>query len=373
MHKKLTSQRRSWTSLQVEISFRDIFRRGQDRRFPAGDWVGGGDSPPMFPFQAGIGEDMGGGSHYMSRNYGLGTRDMSQAGRIALNRSCQRGELSFLSVDTIADRWAQFAAFAKGEGVGRMERITPELVQQYGRGLAEQVTAGKISAAYAQNMVSAINSVMHQVREWKSVSPTKDCGIAARSNVRDTPPHGIDRGHLDRALDALRDAGQHRGAAVAELARELGLRSKEASLLDAGRALKEARNRAAVTISAGTKGGRVREVPITRPEQLSALLRAVAAQGDARALIPPGQNWHQWRQGELRNTRETIQEHTGSGLHDLRAAYACDRYQSLTGAAAPVMGGQIQDRDADKVAREQISKELGHNRVQIVAAYVGGR
>lgn len=309
----------------------------------------------------------------MSRNYGLGTRDMAQAGRMALSQACSRGELSFSSVDTIADRWSQFAAFAKAKGIGRMERITPELVQEFGRGLADQVTAGKMSPAYAQNMVSAVNTVLHQVREWRSISPTKDCGIAARSNVRDTPPHGIERGHLDRALDALRDAGQHRGAAVAELARELGLRSKEASLLDAGKALKEAQNRAAVTILEGTKGGLTREVPIVAPSQLQALQRASDIQGQARALIPSHQNWQQWREADLRDTRETLQAYGIDRLHDLRAAYACERYEQLTGHAAPVQGGQIQDRDADRHAREVISQELGHHRIDVVASYIGGR
>lgn len=309
----------------------------------------------------------------MSRNYGLGTRDMAQAGRMALAQACKRGELSFASVDAISDRWGHFASFAKSEGVGRMERITPELVQEYGRSLASQVREGQMTPSYAQNMVSAINTVMHQVRQWKSVSPTKDCQIATRSHVRDTPPVGIDRANLGRALDALRDAGQHRGAAVVELARELGLRSKEASLLDVGKALKEAQNRGVVTISEGTKGGRVREVPITRPEQISTLSRAAAAQGDARALIPADQNWQQWREGGLRDTREAVQEHTGGGLHDLRAAYACDRYNQITGAVAPVMGGQILDRQADKEARERISNELGHDRIEVTASYVGGR
>jgi hypothetical protein len=298
---------------------------------------------------------------------------MASAARIALDRAADRGELSFSSSNTIADRFSHFASFAKSEGVGRMERITPQLVQEYGRGLADQVTAGKMSPAYAQNMVSAVNTVMHQVREWKSVSPTKNCQIATRSHVRDTPPHGIEREQLGRALDALREAGQERGAAAADLARELGLRSKEASLLDTVKALQQAQNRAAVTISEGTKGGRVREVPITRPEQLTALSRAASIQGNDRALIPPSQNWHQWRQGELRNTRQTLQEHTGGGLHDLRAAYACERYEQLTGHAAPVQGGQIQDRDADRHAREVISKELGHHRIEVVASYVGGR
>lgn len=310
----------------------------------------------------------------MSRNYGLGSRDMASAGRIALDRASGRGGLSYSSADTLADRWAQFASYAKAEGVGRMERITPELVMEYGRNLANQVASGEMSPAYAQNMVSAINTVLHQVREWKSVSPTKDCGITVRSNVRDTPPKGIERGQqLAPALAALRDVGQHRGAAVAELCRELGLRSKEASLIDSVKALKEAKNRAAVTITAGTKGGRAREVPITRPEQLTALSTAAETQGKGRNLIPADQTWQQWREGELRDTREMLQKHGIERLHDLRAAYSVERYTVLTGAAAPVMGGQILDRQADRDARQQISRELGHERIEIVSSYVGGR
>lgn len=310
----------------------------------------------------------------MSRNYGLGTRDMAQAGRMALAQACKRSELSFASVDAISDRWGHFAAYAKSEGVGRMERITQELVQQYGRGLASQVREGQMTPSYAQNMVSAINTVMHQVREWKSVSPTKDCGIQQRSHVRDMPPPGIERGsQLAPALEALREAGQLRVAAVAELARELGLRSKEASMLDAVRALREAENRGAVTISQGTKGGRTREVPIASPTAREALQRAAEAQGSARAVMPPHQNWRQWRETGLRDAREILKQYGIDRLHDLRAAFACSRYESLTGTVAPVMGGQIQNRNVDKAARQQISKELGHDRIEIVTSYIGGR
>lgn len=310
----------------------------------------------------------------MSRNYGLGTRDMAQAGRIALSQACKRGEMSFSSVDTISDRWSLFTAYAKAAGVGRMERITPELVIEYGRSLARHVASGEMSPAYAQNMVSAVNSVLQQVREWKSISPTKDCGIQQRRHVRDTPPMGIERGaELSRALHALRDAGQHRGAAVVELAREFGLRTKEASLLDASRALKEAQKRGAVTILNGTKGGRQRKLPIVALRQLQALQRASAVQGNARAIMPPDQNWKQWRENGLRDARETLQEHGIDRIHDLRAAYACDRYSQLTGAPAPVNWGQIRDKSIDKWARKVISEELGHGRIDVVASYIGGR
>ena len=169
----------------------------------------------------------------MSRNYGLGSRDMASAARIALDRAAQRGELSFSSVATLSERFSQFVDAARAQGIGRLERISPDLVQNYGQQLAQQVDRGELSPAYAQNLVSAINTVMHLVRDWSSVSPTKTCGIAQRCAVRDNSPLGVDRAVLERGLEPLRDDDQLRAAAVAVLARELGLRTKEAALLNA--------------------------------------------------------------------------------------------------------------------------------------------
>lgn len=311
----------------------------------------------------------------MSRNFGLGSRDMGTAGQYALNNSARDGAVSFSTAATNGDRWQSFADWAKDEGVKKMENVTPELVKEYGQELAEKVNNGDMSASTAQNYVSAVNSVMNIAtgNKWESVSPTKDCGIAQRSAVREGAPGALDRAAFGRAVEAVRDQVGARAGAVVELARELGLRSKEASLLDARGALTEAQERGAVTISDGTKGGREREVPITSEGQREALERAAQAQGDARAVMPPGENWQTWREGELRDAREVVQEHTGGGLHDLRAAYACERYQALTGHAAPSAGGEITDKDRDAAARMAVAEELGHGRIDVVAEYVGGR
>jgi len=84
--------------------------------------------------------------------------------------------------------------------------------------------------------------------------------------------------------------------------------------------------------------------------------------------MPPDLNWKQWRQGELRTVREAV-----GGLHELRSAYACERYEAITGHAAPCAGGQILDKDVDYGARLVISEELGHGRTDVVSEYVGGR
>lgn len=311
----------------------------------------------------------------MSRNFGLGSRDMSRAGQTALDRAAADRELSFSSAATNAERWSLFTAFAKEQGINRMEHITTGLVQQYGQGLANQVEAGQLAAATAQNRVSAVNSVMQLAtkQQWQSVSPTRDCGIAQRCAVRSESPAALDRSVYNAAHGLVREQASVRSASVVELARELGLRSKEASLLDARSALAQAHKISFVTITEGTKGGRSRDVPITSEKQLSALSRAAEAQGSARAVMAPEQDWKSWRNGELRDAREIVKSETGGGLHDLRAAYTCERYEQLTGNQAPVAGGEIRDRGSDLAAREQISSELGHGRIDVVSEYIGGR
>ncbi len=311
----------------------------------------------------------------MSRNFGLGSRDMGTAGQYALNNSARDGAVSFSTAATNGDRWQSFADWAKDEGVKKMENVSPELVQQYGQELAERVASGDMAPATAQNYVSAVNSVMSIATkgEWQSVSPTKACGIEQRSAVREDAPGSLDRAAYGRAVEAVRAEVGERAGAVVELARELGLRSKEASLLDARAALAEAQERGQVTISDGTKGGREREVPITSEGQIQALVRAAQAQDGARAVMPPGENWQSWREGQLRDARELVQAATGGGLHDLRAAYACERYEALTGHAAPCAGGEISDRDRDASARLAVAEELGHGRADVTAEYLGGR
>ena len=298
----------------------------------------------------------------MSRNFGWRHRDMSVAGERAMRET----GASFATIATTIERFEQFKQFARSEGVGRMERISPELVREYGSQVAERVERGELSPAYAQNLVSSVNTVMAAATrgEWRSVSPTRECGISIRDNVRSTPtPERINTQNLKLT---------ERQSAVVNLAQDLGLRSKEASLLDARSAYAQAIERGVVRIEDGTKGGRERELPITNQRQIDTLREAAQAQGDARAVMTPEQNWREWREVGLREARETVAEAAGArGLHDLRATYAAERYQAITGHPAPCNGGTISDRAADREAREQIAQELGHGRIDVVSAYIG--
>jgi integrase len=131
-----------------------------------------------------------------------------------------------------------------------------------------------------------------------------------------------------------------------------------------------------VNVTVGTKGGRGhrvdRWVPVSEPA-IAALRRAAAAQGTDRNLIPVAQSWRQWND-HLHHVWSAAAARLGLGkLHNLRAAYACERYAALTGSPAPVCSGRrALERELDRSARATIAAELGHARIDVVTSYIGG-
>lgn len=303
-----------------------------------------------------------------SRNFGIGSRDLRRAGEMALRKAQQDKAIAFATEQRYNVAWTQFSAWAKAQGIKHMERITREQVIAYGKELAAKVEAQQMSRATAQGEVSAVNRVLQLAGgKWQSVSPTKDCGIPDRVRIREDAPAMLDRQEYETHLGSLQGAHSERAIAVCELARELGLRSKEASLLNAHKALSEAKEKQTITVAAGTKGGLARTLHVSS-KQMAVLERAAAAQGNARAVMPPDQNWKQWQAGGLRDVREAM-----GGLHELRAAYACERYAEKVGHSAPCTGQVIIDKTQDKQVRAALALELGHYRIDVVAEYVGGR
>lgn len=56
----------------------------------------------------------------------------------------------------------------------------------------------------------------------------------------------------------------------------------------------------------------------------------------------------------------------------MRAAFACEYYQNLTNHPAPVITGDRQaPRSIDTQARLILSQVMGHNRIDVIASYVG--
>lgn len=121
-----------------------------------------------------------------------------------------------------------------------------------------------------------------------------------------------------------------------------------------------------------TKGGRERTVPITTPEQRTVLNDARSLAGNG-SLIPAHKTYIQQRHvydGQCKAAGL-------SNMHGLRHRYAQMRYEVLTGWKSPAAGGPGTDqldlsrRLADHQARQQISRELGHERVKVTVVYLG--
>lgn len=124
--------------------------------------------------------------------------------------------------------------------------------------------------------------------------------------------------------------------------------------------------------STWTKGGKERTVEVKTKEQRQVLDLAHKLAGKG-SLIPRNRNYIQ----QLKIYEGHTSKAGFSKLHGLRHKFAQDLYLERTGWKAPVCGGPtskkltVIEKEIDKEARLYISKQLGHEREQITAIYLG--
>ena len=155
-----------------------------------------------------------------------------------------------------------------------------------------------------------------------------------------------------------------------ELQRVFGLRREESikiipAIADSGTLLR--------LKASWTKGGIPRAIPIRTKEQRYWLDQAKNLTGKKGSLIPKDKTYIQQRRIYDRLTRIA----GFKNLHELRHAYAQNRYFEITGWHAPINGGKNrseltkQERLLDQQARKIIALELGHSRMAIAKNYLG--
>lgn len=312
-----------------------------------------------------------------TRNFGLKNRDMARAGINALREGMQ----SHSSIKTMGDRWRIFAKYARDKlGIKDMRQIDTAHLQQYAATLRQRLNDGEIKASTAHNYLSAVNRVMQIARGDRAVhlAPVKGAGFPERSGVCKTS-RAVSQEQHERVSEAV----TARVSALMGLQRELGLRFEESAKLDAARTLIQAEKTGQVRILDGTKGGRARIVPIARPEQLTALRAAAELQQNHRSMIPPDQSYAQFRGEAYRDIQQS-----GIAFHGQRHHYAQARYQAILGTPSPVVAGRTKQEQYQHLSRElgitvraaaeleratrmQVSKELGHGRIDVTSAYLG--
>ena len=316
------------------------------------------------------------------RNFGYG-RQLSYAGPQALKDLF--GDGHYGTVKAHSDRWQAFVRWCRSEdgpGFNDARQIDRQTLLDYAAHLRHLVERSDLAIATAQNRLSSVNRTMAALRGDQYVkvpSPSKALGMQ-RTSVRRSVPQGQDREHVKRIVDVLCEHQQPRAAAIAQLARATGMRLREAILADLPRLKREVEQYGKINIQDGTKGGRSgASAPrwITVNDHIRDALRfaeQVSPDG-SRNLLAPDESYLDFQRRIVRPARVIIHTHSLKGFHELRAAYACERYEQITHHPAPINGGLCyqHDRYVDREARDQISYELGHGRIDVVSAYIGGR
>jgi hypothetical protein len=228
-----------------------------------------------------------------------------------------------------------------------------------GHWLENEVAAGTI-----KNRMSAFRWWARKVNRQNVVARSNDhYGIPNRVFVTNTS-----KAKSVLAADLAKVRDEHVRVSL-ELQQAFGLRREEAikfipTYADQGDHL--------LLKPSWTKGGKARTVPIRTDEQREILDRAHKPAGKG-SLIPANRNYvQQLRIYEGHTSRAGL-----SKLHGLRHAYAQRRYGELTGWPSPAAGGlpasQLppEQRALDRDVRLTISRELGHERLQIVSVYLG--
>lgn len=276
-----------------------------------------------------------------------------------------------------------FVRFCQRHGVHDARLITQALLDAYGQYLrarlvgeyewADGETEKSLSVAYAHNLISTANTALYAIRGDARIqlSPRKALG-ASRSHVRKTAAIA-DIELVDQAVAEMTAKGDDRGAAVVRLARLWGMRAQEATLQNLDRMLEEIARTGSASILDGCKGGRKdigRKLSAT-PERMAALEYALTVRpAGSRCLLAADENVKLLYQRELNRCRRVLKAHGIPSYRELRAGFAADIYEEVTGV--PPMQGIAVDVALDKAARKYLSRVLGHGREQVSSCYVGG-
>jgi hypothetical protein len=222
----------------------------------------------------------------------------------------------------------------------------------------------RIATGTIKNRMAAIRWWAHKVDRESAVAGNNDhYGIASRKLVsRFSKARFLSSDQLARVTDT------HVRLSL-ELQRAFGLRREEALKFQPRYA---DRGNKLVLKPSWTKGGKARQIPVRTRQQRIVLARVWRLVGNG-SLIPPERSFIQ----HLRVYVRQIMNAGLSKMHGLRHAYAQRRYFELTGWRCPHAGGPghqsltREQRAIDQAARLTISKELGHEREQVVSVYIG--
>lgn len=292
------------------------------------------------------------------------------------------GEGRYSTRHSHIERLRPFVTYLAGESIDDLVLASFDHVRTYAQTVGELFTAGEIKASTAINRISSVNVLMRLLLGNETCYISPKSVIGARSYVRTEEPLGLYFVDFEAAVLALLSKGEFRLAILVTLCRYAGCRFREASLMELAPAFHQADNNNYLSVRKGTKGNRGMYVPRTVPisDRVIVILKYAVSQISEKNLIPAEMSYKQWYSSAHKRWA-TIAPTLGlsSKFHELRAAYACQRYEELLGEPAPCvswLGAADPSRERPRSvcgheALEELADELGHGRIEILKAYVG--
>lgn len=263
-----------------------------------------------------------------------------------------------------------------------LREIRAEHLMSYAAHVKQLMIDKKIAVSTATNRLSSANVVLEIMRGDTRVRIGSICEVLGekRSYIRRKTPHGLRIDEVSVLQQKLVDAGYARVAAIVGLARSSGMRLREAILADLPRLQREAASVGKINVQNGTKGGRSgafapRWIPATKAIRAAIDYAIEVSPRGSRNLLSVTEMYKSFLRKQVNSARKILHWNAIKGFHELRAAYACSRHEQLTGHPAPVISKRNnlcpEDRKIDKAARKIISRELGHERIEICNCYIG--
>ena len=280
-----------------------------------------------------------------------------------LKQLCRRNRYG--SYTTQRDRERHLTLIADQlQGLGYFRMGVQSLQRKHVLALTRLWQAQNLNAGTIKNRMAALRWWAEKIGQPDLLAHSNaPYGIAQRVLVaKESKAKSVDAAQLARVDDRYVRLSL-------ELQQAFGLRREEAIKFQPRYADRGTR---LVLKESWTKGGKAREIPIRTSSQRDVLNRVHQLAGTG-SLIPVELSYIEQRR---RYERQTLAAGL-SKMHGLRHAYAQARYRELTGWSAPVAGGPSTrsltsaQRERDRDARLTLSRELGHERLQVVAIYCG--
>lgn len=259
---------------------------------------------------------------------------------------------------------SHFAKFLAGSYKKQnMNNIRNEHLQAY----VEQMQEARYSSSYVTTNMAAIRFFIDQIKDSSYIKNNEELGVIPRGlEERIGPSRSWTQNEVQKTQELAVGKGFERIADMMKLSYLQGLRIHEVTRLervDLQRALSSGQ------LTVKGKGGLIRNIPI-RNQEAREHLQKLINQTDVRnskVFVNPGERAHEvmkQAQNFISNNRHLVQEERGDNqanitFHGLRHTYTQERYVELRGQ-------RLNDYDA----RLQVSKELGHFRVEITNIYL---